>query len=220
MSWLAANAQLLTQTHIVQGRFYKSPAGHYCRDELLIARRNAAPDSSILPDAIFVMMNPGDSEPLSGGDTAPFDTAKHALTRPDRTQYQVMRLMAHRGWDLVRVINLSDLRAPTSTKLPGLMAAYQVNEGTDGHSIFSQGRRNHLEQALSRKPGAPIVAAWGVGRHLRLGAERALDVLPPSSLIGLRGSGQTWRYRHPLPRNATAQAEWVRDMAVLLATRA
>jgi hypothetical protein len=219
MNWLAANAMLLEERHLVLGRFYQSPAGHRCRDELLIACRSTSTDPGILPDAVFVMMNPGDSEPLSGGDTAPVHASKHAPTRPDRTQYQVMRLMAHRGWNLVRVINLSDLRTPTSGKLSGLMAAYQATEGTDAHSIFSQSRCRKLEEALSRKPGAPIVAAWGLGRHLRPWAERALEALTSSSVIGIRGVGQTWGYRHPLPRNATAQAEWLREMSQLLAAR-
>jgi hypothetical protein len=97
MNWLTAASSTLNLAFEVQGRFYASPAGHACRDELLINRKCTSSKRESSPDAVFVMMNPGASEPLSGEDTAAFEAARHVPAKPDRTQYQVMRLMAHFG---------------------------------------------------------------------------------------------------------------------------
>ena len=78
-------------------------------------------------DALFVMMNPGGSRPkdLSCSprdwplDPRPNSTFVRAV--PDETQYQVMRLMEVFNWNLVRVINLSDVREPDSKRLRKLV---------------------------------------------------------------------------------------------------
>lgn len=77
--------------------------------------------SSRKPDAVFIMMNPGSSRPLTEVDNRIHAKAIHELpislvpTKPDTTQYQVMRVMHHCEWRHVRVLNLSDLRCPQSS---------------------------------------------------------------------------------------------------------
>jgi hypothetical protein len=191
---------------IVTGRFYASPTGYRCRDELEIraigTRANAA------ADAVFVMMNPGSSAPLDGVEAGAFDEAKYVATRPDSTQYQVMRLMGRQGWRVVRVLNLTDLRTPQSAALAGLVRAYEQDEGHDGHSIFAPARAQALRAGLRRRRGAPVVLAWGMAAGLRPLAERALVALASERIVGWGVPGG-WQYRHPLPRSPQQQREWL-----------
>src|SRR6056297_1192202 len=96
-----------------------------CRSVLEIAAKKSVPSSPNRlsehePDAIFVMMNPGSSQPLVEVDYL-LDTDEIAHlqislvpTKPDTTQYQVMRIMRLMSWKHVRVLNLSDVRSPKS----------------------------------------------------------------------------------------------------------
>jgi hypothetical protein len=214
IEWSRAPAARLNDVFAVTGRFYASPSGHRCRDELEIrstgARANAA------ADAVFVMMNPGSSAPLDGVDANPFKEARHVPTRPDTTQYQVMRLMGVQGWRVVRVLNLTDLRTPDSAALPRLVRAYESDEGHDGHSIFATTRAQALREGLRRRRGAPVVLAWGVGAPLRAWAQRAVAALEGCVTAGVAAGDDGWRYRHPLPRNRDGQLAWVAEMRAKL----
>jgi len=76
--------------------------------------------SAQLPDAIFIMMNPGSSRPLEEVDNVVSEDNINKLeislvpTKPDTTQYQVMRVMHYCNWNHVRVLNISDMRDPKS----------------------------------------------------------------------------------------------------------
>jgi|JI10StandDraft_1071094.scaffolds.fasta_scaffold11337_6 hypothetical protein len=219
-NWLAARADRLKDRFQVHARFYASSKDLRCRDELLItAVRPIGRSAPQLADAVFVMMNPGDSKPLTGDDESAHSKALHAPTRPDLTQYQLMRVMASFDWDFVRVLNLSDLRTPKSAKLPGLIAEYEQKEGHDGHSIFSPRRREDLEKALVRRDGAPVIAAWGIRTNLRPLAERALCALQDCQILGLRHSTAPWKFLHPLPRKNSAQMAWCNGVNRLVTGR-
>ena len=124
-------ADELKQNYGVFGHFYAvelaSKEVVECRSVLEIASKTHAPKepselSMLRPDAVFVMMNPGSSRPLVEVNNPIHAKAIHKLpislvpTRPDTTQYQVMRLMHFRCWRHVRVLNLSDLRNPKSAE--------------------------------------------------------------------------------------------------------
>ena len=97
------------------------------------------------PDAVFIMMNPGSSRPLNEVNNRIHAEAIHELpislvpTKPDTTQYQVMRVMHYCEWRHVRVLNLSDLRCPKSGeffkqfKRPGRRSPRSTS-----HSVFSE----------------------------------------------------------------------------------
>ena len=176
-------ARQLRERFAAFGHFYELPSDVGpvpCRSvlELLSHARAASLDERqrVLPDAVFVMMNPGSSWPLHGGGwdgVVPSSPTKRlVLARPDNTQYQVMRVMDRMGWEHVRVINLSDLHESRSSKLvccyPGLDHA---------HSIFAAARRNELAQELQRQDGAPLVLAWGVHPRLAPLIAQALPLL-------------------------------------------
>ena len=161
-------------------------------------------------DAIVVMMNPGSSEPKPG-----FGQAKGMVpTKPDPTQYQVMRLMERCQWSRVRVLNLSDLQNRSSAKF-----LEEINRlGDDiSHSIFSPKRTKELQAALERAPGAPIILAWGCHSGLEPLATLARDALKGEKrIVGKEGARGGWRYWHPLLRNAKFQRQWLDEVSAQL----
>ena len=130
-------AEELKKTYGVFGHFYSLELASKevvpCRSVLEISDKSRMPKdqselSQLSPDAVFIMMNPGSSKPLEQVSTRIHVDAIHELpislvpTKPDTTQYQVMRLMHFRRWRHVRVLNLSDLR---SSKSPEFIKLYQ-----------------------------------------------------------------------------------------------
>ncbi|RLS75116.1 MAG: DUF1643 domain-containing protein, partial [Planctomycetota bacterium] len=80
-----------------------------CRSVLEIVSQDQASDHTSqffrrTPDAVFIMMNPGSSQPLVPVNNSIEVKKLHELpislvpTKPDTTQYQVMRLMHYCGW--------------------------------------------------------------------------------------------------------------------------
>src|SRR5436309_3436598 len=120
-------AQELKNKFDVFGHFYSVQVAPKkvveCRSVLEIVQSEHAPQTMAAlsirkPDAIFIMMNPGSSRPLTEVDNHIHAKAIHDLsismvpTKPDTTQYQVMRVMYFCEWRHVRVLNLSDFRCP------------------------------------------------------------------------------------------------------------
>lgn len=175
-------ARQLKERFAAFGHFYELPtdAGPVpCRSVLeLVSHARAASlgeGRRGLPNAVFVMMNPGSSWPLQGGwdGAAPRSTPKRlVLAKPDTTQYQVMRVMDRMRWERVRVINLSDLHESRSSEFVRRYPALG-----QAHSIFSAGRRGELARELQRQDGAPLVLAWGVHPRLAPLIAQALPLL-------------------------------------------
>src|SRR5688572_9630564 len=122
-----------------------------CRSVLEIVEANQAPKqpaalSNRKPDAVFIMMNPGSSRPLIEVDNRIHAKAIHELplslvpTKPDTTQYQVMRVMHYCEWRHVRVLNLSDLRCPKSGVFFKQFKGLEAEFSFDAHSVFSDRR--------------------------------------------------------------------------------
>lgn len=188
-----------------------------CRSILEIISTTVAKTPGI--DAVFIMMNPGSSRPIEKtnhlvkSDRISEMTAELVPTVPDTTQYQVMRLMHYQGWQHVRVINLSDLRDSRSGSLIQRYVQLEKKSGTLLHSIFSPERVVQLKQSLARKPGAPIVCAWGVSNDLNPLISRATKVLAlESDVTGLAKPGEVDKYFHPLPSLQNQKEQWVIDM--------
>lgn len=191
-----------------------------CRSVLEIKSKDApqAPEA----DAVFVMMNPGSSRPITEGDVAVgVDRVSEMAsllvpTVPDTTQYQVMRVMHHVGWNHVRVINLSDIRDPKSGSFCDRYLQFEQQAGCEIHSVFSSGRSEELKQHLSRKPNAPIVCAWGVDDSLEPLIDRATSRLSAASggagVTGVAKTAVPGRYFHPLPMLQRQKEEWVVKM--------
>ena len=221
-------AAALKQTYGVFGHFYSvvlaSKEVVECRSVLEIATKARTPQdqtelSLLRPDAVFIMMNPGSSRPLVEVKNRIHARAIHKLaiplvpTKPDTTQYQVMRLMHYRQWRHVRVLNLSDLRSPKSPEFIKLFQRLENEESFDSHSIFSDARTDELATKLPRGKKTPLVLAWGMSEKLNPLIERCLASLhPKSNRIGLLEPGTTNKYRHPLPSLQRDQRRWLEQI--------
>lgn len=217
-------AKALKQHYQVSGHFYTVDLGKEelinCRSVVEIVRGEKIP---ALPDAIFIMMNPGSSEPLE----AVQQVVKHrnighmktplVAAKTDPTQYQLMRVMHYMGWAYVRVLNLSDLINSKGTDFVSQYHDLESRTGCYVHSIFTEQRKPELTQKLKRQRGGPIIMAWGLND--------ALDPLIHQCLIstshfqhitGLLIEGSKKRYRHPLPALQTQKQQWVNDLVTEL----
>jgi hypothetical protein len=193
-----------------------------CRSVLEIAEAAHAPEKTALlssrkPDAVFIMMNPGSSRPLTEVNNRIHAKAIHELpislvpTKPDTTQYQVMRLMHCCKWRHVRVLNLSDLRCSKSGIFFKQFKGLEDDFSFDAHSIFSDRRKDELASKLIS--GIPVIRAWGVSPHLDPLIDRCLSKLTRAKVArGLLKEGTTNKYLHPLPSLQKQKLLWVNRM--------
>ncbi|WP_066057266.1 hypothetical protein [Robertmurraya korlensis] len=164
------------------------------------------------------MLNPGDSvslEEIGGSIDGPLYSSE-SLTisdqirntpltnaKPDRTQYQIMRLMNHYAWSYVRIINLSDIRNTISGDLIEDHQRLQVPY----LSLFSDYRDTERTVWLQHQESKPIVVAWGVNPKLEEMANNAIQKLP-IHIKGLQGD-EPYQYFHPLPRKGGEARRWL-----------
>jgi hypothetical protein len=225
-------AEHLKKRFEVFGHFYsvdlKSGETIDCRSvlEIVAGQRRPSDIGSLLddaPDAIFIMMNPGSSTPLVEVENVVSEDLINQLevslvpTKPDTTQYQVMRVMHYCGWRHVRVLNISDLRDPDSGNFVERYIDIERRTGFPAHSLFADDRSIELRRKLNRKPEAPIVCAWGVSPDLDPLIERCLSkVTVTARLTGLKKPSTENKYFHPLPTLHKDREQWVRNLVTLL----
>jgi hypothetical protein len=195
-----------------------------CRSVLEITAKSSDPvDTSVIcklkPNAIFIMMNPGSSRPLTEVNNRIHADAIHELpislvpTKPDTTQYQVMRMMHFCKWRHVRVLNLSDLRCTKSIEFFRQFKRLEEASSFDAHSIFSLRRKSELNAKLSKHDDVPVIRAWGVSSALDPLIERCTSrIVKNKSINGLMKEGTTNKYLHPLPSLQKQKVLWVTRM--------
>jgi hypothetical protein len=221
-------AEELKNKYDVFGHFYSVEAAPKkvveCRSVLEIVEQAEIPDeTSVLsnrkPDAVFIMMNPGSSRPLVVVDNRLHAEAIHELpislvpTKPDTTQYQVMRVMHYCQWRHVRVLNLSDLRCSKSGEFFKQFKRLEEEASFDSHSIFSGRRKNELALKLTKHNAIPVIRAWGVNAALDPLIERCTSKLTKAKTVrGLMKEGTTNKFLHPLPSLQKQKAFWVNRM--------
>jgi hypothetical protein len=184
-----------------------------------ISIKNHSSLSSMFPDAVFLMMNPGSSKPLEEiKNIISYENLgelKVSLvpTKPDITQYQLMRVMIYCKFNHVRVLNLSDMRDPKSGKFVERYKKIENNTGFLEHSIFSDVRTNELQNKLKSNKSIPVVCAWGVSSDLDPLIERCINKISNrTGTLGLLKKGTKNKYFHPLPTLQKAKVKWVSDM--------
>jgi hypothetical protein len=225
-------AKVLREEFAVFGHFYsvdlQSGECIECRSVVEIVSHNAAPSHpngplDSLPDAIFILMNPGSSTPLVDvGQRVPAEeigqvTQSLVPTRPDSTQYQVMRVMHHMGWRQVRVLNLSDLRNSKSGSFVKQFESLEQRTGYIEHSLFTDTRREELRKKLPPALVGPIVLGWGVSSNLDPLIQRCMDKIGGlQGITGIQQPGARDKYRHPLPALQTQKREWVAQILEIL----
>ena len=221
-------AEELKKSYDVFGHFYSVEVAPKeiveCRSVLEIVEKAHAPEKTSLlsnrkPDAIFIMMNPGSSRPLAEVNNRIHADAIHELsislvpTKPDTTQYQVMRLMHFCEWRHVRVLNLSDLRCSKSGEFCKQFKRLEEEASFDSHSIFSARRKDELRLKLTKHNAIPVIRALGVSPKLDPLIERCTSKLTKNKIVrGLMKEGTTNKYLHPLPSLQSQQLLWVNRM--------
>jgi len=222
-------AEQIKKQFRVLGHFYDVVVGTKrlsCRSSLEIVREELMPVRvDAAPDALVVMMNPGSSQPLASVPEEvehtqfPLTQKKLVATKPDTTQYQIMRLMHYCGWDHVRVLNLSDLREASSASFVEQYRALEDEHQYTKHSIFCPSRERELSESLRRSPDAPIVSAWGTSEKLDPLIKRCTRAIKEHGrFVGLRHADGIDRFLHPLPRMQKDKCAWVDGMVKLVRT--
>jgi hypothetical protein len=209
------SAERLLERFAVYGRFYeKTIAGvpEQLRDRLEIAPRDMPLQEVVArePDLLVVMMNPGASRAL---DALWDDGAEQGFVPavPDRTQYQIMRLLvAANGlgmaWAHARILNLSDLRTPKSELFIQKLALYATDAS---HSVFSNTRRAECETLFANKT-TPVLLGWGLNANFGPWADLALAAARGHPQLGLSADGRL--FRHPLPQRFDLQVAWLEQL--------
>ncbi len=177
-----------------------------------------------LPDAIVIMMNPGSSRPIEPGDTdsrltmpLPAGFQKPlVLTQPDNTQYQIMRVMAAKGWAHARVLNISDLRDPKSLSFIARTQSLNEIAGGEVHSLFSKTRAAERAAMLTRKKEAPIILGWGQDPGLIPLAEQCLRCIQGERIVTLPSDTNPILTAHPSPMMQDKKEEWLAKILTAL----
>ncbi|MEH7226662.1 hypothetical protein V7112_22930 [Bacillus sp. JJ1566] len=214
-------AEQLKKEFAVTASFYRFQVGDkkfLCRNHAIIKRKEVTKQEE--PNAVIVMANPGSCSPNIPLDKIPV-IKQHPVNllyvdvNPDPTQYQLMRLMKVRKWDVVSIINLSDVCAGKMTHFKEILIEFEqhyINE----HSIFSDNRIEELEEVL-KKSKSRIIPAWGQNLGIRNLANKAIQNLKEEhQIVGLPSRENKWRYRHPNPRLQEKCVKWLEDMEQLL----
>ncbi len=182
-------------------------------------------DELNMPDAVVIMMNPGSSRPIEEGDTnslitmpLPVNFEKPlALTQPDNTQYQLMRIMVSKHWKHIRILNISDIRDPKSPSFIARTKALDGIEGGDAHSLFSKVRKDEREQMLKRKDGAPFILGWGQDAGLIPLAKQCLSCIEGEKIVTVPAGNDPALTAHPSPMMQAKKVDWLDNIRTALA---
>lgn len=208
----------LKKTFYTEGAFYHldlDGESYKCRGLARISRRET---KSEIADALFVLVNPGSCQPEYEDYQFPNynnDISKipFAQAKPDPTQYQIMRLMERRGWNMIYIINLSDLRSGNIEEFRMNLNNFEKKHN-DSHSIFSGERKWTINSHLSLK--TKVIAGWGTNSFISKRASHALSVLKELSKIHGLPHNTTPLYYHPFPMIKASCIKWLDDICEIL----
>lgn len=219
----------MNKKFIVKGRFYNLQVNNknYIKCRSLLEIKTSVEVEKV--DAIVVMMNPGASKPCDENytytklqknqiKTNALSAIQLVDTVPDKTQTQIMCIMEARQWSYVKVINLSDISEPKSTKLHN--KTEQVN--SDIHSIFSKDRVDELKNIINdnKVDDIKVIVAWGVNQKLKKLIRLALNSKQLNNRVGWSKSNckveNNFYYYHPLQRSKIRQEMWVEEIKSLI----
>lgn len=181
--------------------------------------------SEMEPDVVVIMMNPGSSRPKVEGHVderigfpkvGTSNRKELVLTQPDNTQYQVMRVAVSKGWNHIRVLNLSDLRDPKSGSFLQKVAALGEIMGGHVHSIFCEERAGELVHALKRKTRTPILLGWGQDPGLLPLVEQCLRQIGDEPTCTVPSDVHPLLNAHPSPMLQKKKLQWLETILAAL----
>lgn len=201
-----------------EGAFYHTELNgesYACRGLAKISRRGVETD---VADALFVMVNPGSCKPTDEDYLFPkynknLSEIPFVQANSDATQYQIMRLMERRGWNMIYIIKLSDLKAGNIEEFKAHLSLFEA-QGNDSHSIFSGGRISEIVMLLAEK--TRIIAGWGTQTFMKKRMVHALSVLTDSREVSGLPHKTNPYYYHPFPMVQHKYIKWLDNMCEVL----
>jgi hypothetical protein len=196
----------------VGGEFLK------CRNHAVIFRKGFA--NQTVPDAVVCMANPGSCSPCDVSYKLPiveadFNKLPYIPVEVDPTQCQLMRLMKVMDWNVISIINLSDLCSGNmedfGEKL-NLVDEYSYKK----HSIFEESRFSERGDFLHRHiKETKVILAWGKNSIIRDLSFDALNKFEKEEqyFLGLSYSTSKWGFEHPFPMLKDKYINWLENMS-------
>ena len=210
-------AEQLKKTFQVEAKFYYAQVN----EERFLMRRQARVfrkgSSQSTADAVFVMINPGGCLPEESVGNTEIAEAKFISAKPDPTQYQLMNLMERRSWNVITLINLSDICEGNMKNFISLEKEF--NKANIAHSLFQQGNKKELKEVLTSTEH--LIFAWGASDIAKkLASQFGLfhngkltdSYLHAKALVHLDKKYP----RHPKPATAANRIIWLNEIEPLL----
>lgn len=210
-------ANELKRDYSVFASFYTiiiEDVGEYiCRNVCDIRRKDTCFEKNVL-DAYFIMMNPGSCHTINGeyiiDKTRKSDSLEMIECNPDPAQYQIMKLMDNKGWNYVRILNLSDIIMGDSSQFRVLLK----NISTDSHSVFSNSRQEELDELINEN--ARIVAAWSCSKEIKNLAILCKERLKDRVFYGISFDKEKIYYKYIKPQLQTQRVQILKDLLDVL----
>lgn len=108
-------------------------------------------------DAVVVMINPGSCKPSAVLKETSSDKMEMVPANPDQTQYQLMNLMERKNWDVLVILNLSDICEGNLQKFREIEKKFAAAKAS--HSIFQDENVSARNELLSNSGN--LIFAWG-----------------------------------------------------------
>lgn len=199
-----------------------------CRSVLDIIKSDAIPLNintipDMQPDVITIMMNPGSSSPDEDYYITEINTVQSitdrintVLTKPDTTQYQIMKVMQICGYKHARILNLSDIREPKSPRFIEKVARLSDEHQWRQHSIFCEERSQELLYRIGAKKNVPFIIGWGKNPDLLPLIDQALLRIHGKTLYGHHAEEDSRLYSHPSPMMQAHKDAWLDSITAVL----
>lgn len=210
------SAEHLKQIFSVEAKFYHAELA----DEKILMRREARIRRNgafaTRADAVIVMINPTNCAQAGETTKSPWE-AEWIPTKPNPTQYQLMNLMERKDWNLVTLINLSDI-------CEGNIGNFKIienkfNRTGISHSLFQEDYAQDREALLASADH--LIFAWGSSTVAkRLAAQFGLfqEGSPEKSYEHAKAwvAADNGFPRHPKPATVADRVVWLDKMEALL----
>lgn len=222
-------ADELKLKYVVYANFYRMThadgKNHICRNVADIYDKNYKKSNmnvNLKPQALIIMMNPGECEPLDKNFIIPNMTINElyeaskvepaTLCKPDRAQYQIMRLMDIKRWEQIRILNLSDIKCSNGDEFKKLFKVLLQKDKLNLYSIFSTMRTDEKNNLFQISNNAPVIFGWGVDEILMKLAKECITYAPNGK--GIMHS--EYLYYYPSPMLKEKKIEWLDKIAMIL----
>lgn len=152
-------AESLKKMFDVYAHFYYAGVGNerfLMRREARIVRKGK---DQAKVDAVIVMVNPGSCTPACELVDSDKENEKLLPATPDQTQYQLMNLMDRLNWDVLKIVNLSDICEGNLDEFHAIERKF--NSIGQPHSIFQA--KNESERIKLLSNDEHLIFAWGGG---------------------------------------------------------